>query len=218
LLKEGRFQLLILSAAKPQMGANMRNADYRKLRKSLTKALDTKRFEHTLGVSYTAAALAMCYGADIRTAEIAGLLHDCARCLSDERMVSICDKHNISVSDLERRNPYLLHAKVGGYLAMEEYHVKDQDIIKAILNHLTGRPAMSLVEKIVYVADYIEPNRKRAPHLDKIRKEAFVDLDRAVLDIAQDTILYVAETNRELDPATIITRDYYRNLLSDTRS
>jgi predicted HD superfamily hydrolase involved in NAD metabolism len=196
----------------------MRNADYRKLRKSLLKALDTKRFEHTLGVSYTAAALAMCYGADIRTAEIAGLLHDCARCLSDERMVSICDKHNISVSDLERRNPYLLHAKVGGYLAMEEYHVKDQVIIKAILNHLTGRPAMSLVEKIVYVADYIEPNRKRAPHLDKIRKESFVDLDRAVLDIAQDTILYVAETNRELDPATIITRDYYQNLLSDTRS
>jgi predicted HD superfamily hydrolase involved in NAD metabolism len=133
-------------------------------------------------------------------------------------MLSICDKHNISVTDLERRNPYLLHAKVGGYLAMEEYHVKDQIIIKAILNHLTGRPAMSIMEKIVYVADYIEPNRRRAPHLDIIRKEAFVDLDKAILDIAQDTIEYVAETNRELDPATIITRDYYRNLLSDTQS
>jgi predicted HD superfamily hydrolase involved in NAD metabolism len=194
----------------------MRNADYRKLRKSLSKTLDAKRFEHTLGVAYTAAALAMCYGADIRTAEIAGLLHDCARGLSDERMLSLCDKHNISVSDLERRNPYLLHAKVGGYLAMEEYHVKDQVVIKAILNHLTGRPAMSIMEKIVYVADYIEPSRKFAPHLDMIRKEAFSDLDRAILDITQDTIQYVADTNRELDPATILTRDYYQNLLTDT--
>jgi predicted HD superfamily hydrolase involved in NAD metabolism len=207
----------LISAAEPQIGEYMRNSDYRKLRKSLSKTLDAKRFEHTLGVAYTAAALAMCYGADIRTAEMAGLLHDCARGLSDERMLSICDKHNISVTDLERRNPYLLHAKVGGYLAMEEYHVKDQVVIKAILNHLTGRPAMSIMEKIVYVADYIEPSRKHIPHLDMIRKEAFTDLDQAVLDIAKDTIAYVAETNRELDPATIITRDYYQNLLSEVQ-
>ena len=102
----------------------MKSNDLKKIRKAMEKCQDAKRYEHTLGVTYTAAALAMRYDGDIKNAQIAGLLHDCAKCLSDEKRLSICEKHNISMTEIERRNPFLLHAKVGSFLAMEEYKIK----------------------------------------------------------------------------------------------
>lgn len=171
--------------------------------------MDTDRYEHTLGVSYTAAALAMCHGGDVRKAQLAGMLHDCAKGLTDEKRLSICDKHNISVTEIERRNPYLLHAKVGSFLAMEEYKVTDSDIIHAILNHTTGRPGMSLLEKIIFVADYIEPERKHAPNLREIRGQAFKDLDGALIRILEDTLEYLKSTGGEIDPMTERTWAYY---------
>lgn len=187
----------------------MKPIELRKIRKAMKKTLDAKRFEHTLGVEYTSAALAMRYGADIKNAQLAGLLHDCAKCLTDEKRLSICEKHNISINEIERRNPFLLHAKVGSYLAMEEYKVYDPDIINAILNHTTGRPGMSLLEKIVFIADYIEPSRKQAPNLKPIREMAFIDLDKALLMILGDTLTYLKSTGEETDPMTQKTYEYY---------
>jgi predicted HD superfamily hydrolase involved in NAD metabolism len=184
-------------------------SDLKKIRKAMEKSLDSKRYEHTLGVEYTAAALAMRYDADIKSAQIAGLLHDCAKCMSDEKRISICEKHNITINPVERRNPYLLHAKVGSFLAMDEYGIKDQDIINAILNHTTGRPRMSTLEKIIFIADYIEPGRKQAPNLPEIRKLAFIDLDKTLLRVLEDTLTYLAEGDGELDPMTKKTYDYY---------
>ena len=89
----------------------------RKLRKAVGKVQDARRFEHTLGVEYTSAALAMRYGGDLENARVAGLLHDCAKCLSNEKMLSICKKNHIPVTEVERKNPFLLHAKVGACLA-----------------------------------------------------------------------------------------------------
>lgn len=187
----------------------MKSNDLRKIRKAMKKALDPKRFEHTLGVEYTSAALAMRYGTDINKARLAGLLHDCAKCLSDEKRLSICEKHNISINEIERRNPFLLHAKVGSFLAMEEYKVYDPDVINAILNHTTGRPGMSLLEKIVFISDYIEPGRKQAPNLKVIRETAFLDLDKALLMILHDTLEYLKSTGGECDPMTAKTYEFY---------
>lgn len=189
----------------------MKAADIRKIRKSMEKSLDAKRFEHTLGVAYTASALAMCYDVDINKAQIAGLLHDCAKCLSDEKKISICEKHNIKMNEIEQRNPFLLHAKAGSYIAMKKYHIHDHDIINAILNHTTGRPGMSMLEKIVFIADYIEPGRKQAPNLSMVRKLAFQDLDKALLKILEDTLSYLKETDHEKDPMTEKTYEYYKN-------
>ena len=175
----------------------------------MEKKLDPKRYEHTLGVAYTAAALAMRHGADIRKAQIAGLLHDCAKCVEHKKKIRICEKHNIEINDIERKNPFLLHAKVGSYIAMRKYNVDDEDIIQAILNHTTGRPAMSLLEKIVYVADYIEPNRRQAPNLAKIRKRAFKDIDKALIMILQDILVYLDSLNSDIDPMTRQTYEYY---------
>ena len=189
----------------------MKEPDIRKIRKSMEKVLDPKRYEHTLGVAYTAAALAMRYGEDINNAVLAGMLHDCAKCLTNERRLAICEKYNIAVNDAEHKNPYLLHAKVGSFLAMKKYGVTDKDVINAILNHTTGRPGMSLLEKIIWVADYIEPGRKQAPNLALIRKMAFEDLDQALLTALKDTLEYLHAGKMEVDTMTQRTYDFYRN-------
>ena len=184
----------------------------RKIRRAMEKTQDEMRYEHTLGVAYTAAALAMRYGASVENAQLAGLLHDCAKCLDDDKKIAICEKHNISITEVEKRNPFLLHAKAGSFLAMNKYKVHDSDVINAILNHTTGRPGMSLLEKIIFVADYIEPGRKKAPNLAEIREMAFISLDGAVVKILKDTLDYLKSTPGEIDPMTQKTYDYYREL------
>lgn len=187
----------------------------KKIRKAMEKTLDPRRFEHTLGVAYTAAALAMRYDCDVVKAETAGMLHDCAKCMSNEKRLKICEKHNISVTEIERRNPFLLHAKVGSYIAMEKYGIHDGDIIQAILNHTTGRPDMTLLEKIVYIADYIEPGRKQAPNLGQIRKLAFIDLDEALFKILEDTLVYLKQAEGDIDPMTQKTYEFYKEYMEN---
>ena len=155
----------------------------KKLTKEMQKVQDPKRFTHTLGVEYTAAALAMRYSEDVERAQIAGLLHDCAKCMENDKLLSVCEKYHLPATDVETRNPYLLHARVGSYLAKKEYKIEDPEILSAILYHTTGRPGMTLLEKIIFTADYIEPGRKQAPNLTQIRHLAFTDLDAAVTKI-----------------------------------
>ena len=189
----------------------MKNTDIRKIRKAMKKEQDAKRYEHTLGVAYTATALAMRYEVSLKAAELAGLLHDCAKCMSDQKLLSICEKKDIRISEIEKRNPFLLHGKVGSFLAIEEYGVSDPDVVNAILNHTTGRPGMSLLEKIVFVADYIEPNRKNAPNLPEIRKLAFIDLDQCLVVILQNILEYLKSSDGEIDQMTQKTYEFYRN-------
>jgi len=183
----------------------------KKLKKAMKKVQTEKRYEHTLGVAYTATALAMRYDASLKDAQTAGLLHDCAKCLSDEKLLSICKKHNLPISGIEQRKPYLLHAKVGAFLAENKYGVRDKEILDAIRYHTTGRGNMCLMEKIIFVADYIEPGRKTVPNMQKIRQLAFIDLDKAVLCILENILHYLKETGAETDPGTEATLKYYKN-------
>jgi len=193
----------------------MKKNDIGKLRKAMEKELDSKRYEHTLGVAYTAASLAMKHNADIEKALIAGMLHDCAKCMSDEKRIALCKKKSISITAAEEQKPSLLHAKVGSYLAEKEYGVEDTDILNAIMYHTTGRPNMSLLEKIIYIADYIEPGRKPLPSLNKIRELAFTDLDRALLLSVEGTLNYLKSIDSPIDSMTQDTYDYYRKLIKE---
>ena len=145
----------------------------KKERINLIRELETElaygRFIHTLNVSCTAANLAMCYGFDTDIAETAGLLHDCAKCMNLAKMLKICDKAGVELSEYERNSGSLLHSKAGAVLAQSKYGIKDEDILNAIRYHTTGRPGMSLLEKIIFVADYIEPGRDSAPNLPVVR-------------------------------------------------
>lgn len=187
----------------------MAREDVSELRAKIKKAQDKKRFEHTLGVTYTAACLAMRYDVDAERAEIAGLLHDCAKCLSNEKKVSLCKKQSIEINMTEAKNPFLLHAKAGAYLAQHKYGIRDADILNAVRYHTTGRPGMSMLEKIVFIADYIEPGRDHSERLPKLRTLAFHDLDEALVEILQDTLRYLEGTGGEIDPMTQRTYDYY---------
>lgn len=187
----------------------LKASELSKLRKEISKVQDSKRYEHTLSVAYTAANLAACHEENINHALIAGLLHDCAKCLSDEKLLSICEKQHIEISQAEYKKPSLLHAKAGCFLAEKKYHVSNQDILNAIHNHTTGRPGMSLLEKIIFVADYMEPGRRQAPRLKLVRKTAFADLDQAVLMILEDTLKYLQENSSVIDQTTQETYQYY---------
>ncbi len=183
------------------------------LRKAMKKVQDDDRYEHTLGVAYTAACLAAIYDVDVAKALRAGLLHDCAKCIDSDKKISLCKKYHIEISDVEKRNPSLLHAKLGAKLAKEKYDEKDEDVLNAITSHTTGRPGMSTLEKIIFIADYIEPGRNKATNLYEVRKLAFADLNEALVKILQDTLEYLIYKGEEIDPATKSTLDYYMQKL-----
>ncbi len=178
--------------------------------KELESELAYGRFVHTLDVAATASNLAMCYGADLDKAETAGLLHDCAKCMNLGKMLKACDKAGVTISEYERNSVSLLHSKAGAVLAESRYGVSDEDILNAIRYHTTGRPGMSLLEKLVFVADYIEPGRDSAPNLPLVRKLAYESIDDCVLQILKDTLQYLATTGSPVDPMTQKTYEYYR--------
>ena len=182
-----------------------------KMKQKVQKYLDQIRYEHTMGVMYTAAAMAMRYGVDLEKASVAGLLHDCAKCIPSKEKLDLCAEHSIFVSEAERKNPGLLHAKLGAFLAKSKYEVEDQEILDAITYHTTGRPEMTLLDKIVYIADYIEPNRKEAPNLGKVRALAFTDIDACLYVILEDSLAYLHTKNEVIDPMTEQTYLYYKN-------
>ena len=180
------------------------------IRKKLKKELDKARYEHTMGVMYTAGSLAMAHGYDYQKAMVAGLLHDCGTCLPTSEKISLCEKHHILITPVERENPGLLHAKAGMVLAEENYGVTDPEILHAIKVHTTGEPNMNMLDKIIYVADYIEPLRCEAPRLDVIRQIAFSDLNQCVAEILYDTLHYLSGRKGSIDPSTQLTYEFYR--------
>ncbi len=192
----------------------MNNEYVHELRKKVKKEFkkDKSRYWHTIGVAQTAANLAMCYEVDIEKAFVAGLLHDCAKCYTNEQLLYYCLEYQIEINEYEQASPYLLHSKLGAYFAKNKYDIEDEDIINAILFHTTGRPNMSKLEEIIFIADYIEPYRNRADNLDIIRKLAYKDIKKAILKATQDTLDYLRKKGKEqfIDALSVQTYEYYK--------
>lgn len=194
----------------------------KKIKKYLKKHLTKERYQHTVGVAHTAVAMGMRYNPDtsnaefIKRAETAGLLHDCAKCMDNDKKIKICEKNNIPCSDFEISHPYLLHGKVGAYIAQNKFDILDEDILQAITWHTTGRPEMSLLEKIIFIADYIEPSRNPIPELDVIRQLAFVDIDKAMEKILSNTLKFLEKKGNPMDKMTQITYDSYVSVNTTT--
>lgn len=186
------------------------------IKKKLKKELDKERYQHTLGVMYTAGCLAMRYDNDMDQAMLAGLLHDCAKCIPDSEKIKICKKRRIPMRNVEEENPFLLHAKLGALLAKTEYGIEDTEILHAIEVHTTGAAAMNLLDKILFVADYIEPHRDKAPNLPEVRTLAFENLDVAVFRILYDTLNFLNKKRGSIDEKTSETYEYYKKLLQET--
>lgn len=186
--------------------------DFADYEKKLKKYLDKDRYRHTIGVMYTASALAMAHGSDIEKAQAAGLLHDCAKCIPNKKKLKLCKKKGLELSNTEKANPFLIHAKLGVYIAKEKYGIEDMEVLSSIRWHTTGKENMSVLEKIIYIADYIEPGRNRAPRLSWIRKVAFMDLDECMYYILKDSLAYLDTSARIVDPATEKAFRFYRSL------
>ena len=186
-------------------------ADVNKIKKALKKELDKERFEHTLGVMYTAQCLAMAHGVDIEQAQLAGLLHDSAKSIPNDQKLSMCQENGIPVNSCEKENPSLLHAKLGAFVARKEYDITDEAVLHAIAVHTTGEPDMSALDKIIFIADYIEPLRNKAEHLTEIRRTAFHHLNESLCMILRDTIAYLGKNKNadSIDPMTRETYEFY---------
>ena len=188
----------------------MAEYDLKLLQKKMKEALSEDRYEHTIGVMYTAESLAMRYGVDMTKAAVAGLLHDCAKCIPNAQKIKMCKKNDIEITDMEEKNPSLLHAKLGAYLAEDVYGITDPEILNAIRWHTTGKPDMSMMDIIIYMADYIEPNRDKAPNLRAIRKLCFENIEEALYQVLEGTLDYLANCPDMIDPMTKVSYDFYK--------
>ncbi|MFJ8245566.1 bis(5'-nucleosyl)-tetraphosphatase (symmetrical) YqeK [Peribacillus asahii] len=178
----------------------------------LVKAqLTEKRYVHTLGVAESAVELAERYGADVKKAELAAIFHDYAKFRPKEEMKQIIMEQNIT-KDLLDYHSELWHAPVGAYLVEQEAGITDQEILDAIAYHTSGRIGMTLLDKIVYLADYIEPGRS-FPGVEEVRKLAEQNLDAAVTQAVRNTINFLMMKKQVIYPATFHTyNDLIKNL------
>ncbi len=179
--------------------------------RSMRNVLQPKQFAHSRGVAYTALTLAIRYGADPERALIAGMLHDCAKQYSGEELLKLCGQQNIAISHAERTIPHLLHGKYGAYLAQEVYRVADSEILSAIEHHTIGREGMTLLEKIIFVADYMEPTRTHRPNppLWEIRRQAFEDIDHCIVTIVRCVLAYLEHEQQQIDDEMYCILRYY---------
>ncbi|MFS0861634.1 bis(5'-nucleosyl)-tetraphosphatase (symmetrical) YqeK [Fredinandcohnia sp. 179-A 10B2 NHS] len=167
------------------------------------KQLTSHRYKHTLGVMETAIRLAEQYGADIKKAEAAAIFHDYAKFRDKEEMKQIIINQKMP-SDLLIYNTELWHAPVGAYLVKTEVGIQDQEILHAITYHTSGRENMTLLEKVIFVADYIEPGRQ-FPGVDEVRKVANQDLDKALVLSLRNTIMFLVKKSQPVYPETLLT-------------
>lgn len=138
------------------------------------------------------------------------MLHDCAKGYDNDTIIRHCEKKGIENTEDERKAPAVLPASMAAWLAENTYDIHDQEILDAIACHTTGKPAMGLLDKILYVADYIEARRDKAEDLSVIRRLAFEDLDEALYQILEGTLNYLGSKGAFVDPMTQKTYDYYK--------
>lgn len=191
------------------MTADLKHLTVEELRPIAMSYLKPKRMPHVLGTAEEAAKLARRFGADETRARAAGLLHDCTKKLDMAEQLDLCEQYGIRLDPLERKALKLLHAKTGAAIARHVYGV-DDEVYEAILYHTTGRAGMSLMEKILYLADYIEPSREFAndPDVVRLREAVYEDLDRGLLLGLTMTVDEMEGMGNLVHHDTLDARDY----------
>lgn len=182
----------------------------REMRKKLKDMISRKRYAHTLGVMKEAVRLAKIYGADIEKARIAALLHDCAKYYKNEEAIDAARRLGIQPDSCQMAEPKLLHGPIGVKLAQIEFGVNDPEILSAIECHTTGKKNMTLLEKIIYVADMVEVGRD-FPGVRQMRRAARKNLDAVLISALKECIGHVKDKGKTLHPNSIQALSYLEN-------
>ena len=184
----------------------------------LNENLSEERYEHSLGTADSAKTLAQKYGEDVEKAYIAGLLHDCAKCFTTEKLLEIIDA-NLDIEEAEKENYKTLHAPVSAFVAQTEFGVEDGEILSAIRWHTLGNPNMSVFEKIIFLADKIENRTRETWYAEPIRKvlEEENGLNKAMLQCYKQTIKSLVDRDLKICPLTIEIYNSLQRELSVTK-
>lgn len=183
-------------------------AEIRAMQEKLRRALNEERYNHTMGTVSAAAYLAERYGADLKKARLAALLHDCAK-VKKEEMLAYLERFEACPFGYAQRSPGILHGPIGAEVARADYGVTDPEVLLAIANHTACSEGMGTLEKIVYLADKIEPTRDYAG-VEETRAAAEQSLDAGVLACMDDVLAHLTEKKKEIDPCIYCAREYIR--------
>ena len=187
------------------------NNDLKKFESETCERIGEKRYLHTIRVRDVAIDLANIYGVDPEKAEIAGFLHDCAKIRDEKKLIKEAKNQGLLITEEMKRAPQIIHSHLGRVMAKNLYGIDDEDILNAISYHTTGRPNMSDLEKIIFLADYIEPMRN-FDGVDIARKLAKKDLDSAMYFALNNTLKFLVEKDKYIVVETVLARNFYEEM------
>ncbi|MBW4625261.1 MAG: bis(5'-nucleosyl)-tetraphosphatase (symmetrical) YqeK [Brasilonema octagenarum HA4186-MV1] len=175
----------------------------------LTQNVPTPRVNHILRVEQMAMDLAVHYKVDREKAAHAGLMHDLAKCFKPQKLLQMAHEEGLEVDEVMAANPHLLHADVSAIVARETFGVDDEEVLQAIANHTLGRPGMSPLCSIVFLADSVEPGRGDTPQLQSLRQLSRQNIYQAVALTCDFTLKLLLESSCLIHPRVILTRNWF---------
>ncbi|SMP49566.1 bis(5'-nucleosyl)-tetraphosphatase (symmetrical) YqeK [Anoxynatronum buryatiense] len=195
---------------------NINEAQLKHIEQVLAKKMKAGRFQHTMGVRTAALRLADQYGADRDKTAMAALFHDYAKGFSKKELLQTVQRYHLQPDSLMIQAHQILHGSVAAAIALNEFGIDDDEILKAIEFHTTGRKNMGIIEKIIYLADFIEEGRDYSGVVF-LRELAYRELDLAVYQALTNTMIYVLETGKLLHPNTVEARNHILNELGEKK-
>ena len=174
---------------------------------------DEDRYWHSVSVSLTAQNLADVYGANKDDCMVAGILHDYCKCMGINEMLLMCEKYNVELSDEDKQADGCIHGFLAAKICKDKFNINDE-VYNAIYYHTCGRPNMTILEKIIYVSDFIEPLRRFRDRVEEVRKMAYINIDKAVVLSSEMGLKHLKATNKFIHSNTQKTIEYYKKLIN----
>ncbi|MBP3200489.1 MAG: bis(5'-nucleosyl)-tetraphosphatase (symmetrical) YqeK [Lachnospiraceae bacterium] len=174
---------------------------------------DEDRYWHSVSVSLTAQNLADVYGANKDDCMVAGILHDYCKCMSINEMLLMCEKYNVELSDEDKQADGCIHGFLAAKICKDKFNINDE-VYNAIYYHTCGRPNMTILEKIIYISDFIEPLRRFRDRVEEVRKMAYINIDKAVVLSSEMGLKHLKATNKFIHSNTQKTIEYYKKLIN----
>lgn len=175
-----------------------------------------RRFWHSISVALTAVNLADIYDADRDEALIAGLLHDYCKTLTYDELLKCCEEYDVKLSEEDKLSDGCIHGFLAAKVCKVKYGINDS-IYNAIYYHTCGRPDMTILEKIIYMADFIEPLRRFRDKVSDIRKLTYVDIDKAIIPATEKSLDFLTKREKYIHSNTIKTHEFYKKLVENRR-